>query len=162
MNDFLCFIRDTLTNTPRPARIRDRAEEDEEIQGRPVSVPSLCPPPPPPPKSHHIAPWEYDRQMYRQRNEVERLFRRLQGFRSIFSHFEQRDAPSLGFVVARITNALHNVNVLGVVLEYLLVCTVFYNPEETTNCPPPAISPTKHRYATSSLRVTFFCGRRSW
>ena len=30
-------------------------------------------------------PWEYDRAMYKRRNEIERLFRRLKGFRRIFS-----------------------------------------------------------------------------
>ena len=27
-----------------------------------------------PPKSNRLNPWEYDREMYRRRNEVERLF----------------------------------------------------------------------------------------
>jgi transposase len=31
------------------------------------------------PKSNRLDPWEYDRAMYRKRNEVERLFRRTQG-----------------------------------------------------------------------------------
>src|SRR5271154_4434802 len=34
-----------------------------------------------PPKSNRIEPWEYDRALYRKRNEIERLFRRLKGFR---------------------------------------------------------------------------------
>ena len=37
--------------------------------------------------------------MYRRRNEVERLFRRLKSFRRIFSHFEKLDAMFLGFIV---------------------------------------------------------------
>ncbi len=32
-----------------------------------------------PPLKTRIEPWEYDRQMYKRRNEVERLFRRLVG-----------------------------------------------------------------------------------
>ena len=43
-----------------------------------------------PPKSNRIEPWEYDRAMYKRLNAVERLFRRLKGFRRIFSRFEQR------------------------------------------------------------------------
>lgn len=35
--------------------------------------------------------------MYKRRNEVERLFRRLKGFRRIFSRFEKLDAMFLGF-----------------------------------------------------------------
>ena len=44
-----------------------------------------------PPKVNRITPWEYDRQMYKRRNEVERLFRRLKGFRRIFSRFDKLD-----------------------------------------------------------------------
>ena len=43
-------------------------------------------------------PWQYDRAMYRRRNEVERLFRRLKGYRRIFSRFEKLDAMFLGFL----------------------------------------------------------------
>ncbi len=37
--------------------------------------------------------------MYKRRNEIERLFRRLKGFRRIFSRFEKLDAPFHGFVL---------------------------------------------------------------
>ena len=52
-----------------------------------------------PPKSNRLAPWEYDREMYKRRNEIERLFRRLKGYRRIFSRFEKLDVIFLGFVV---------------------------------------------------------------
>ena len=52
-----------------------------------------------PPISTRILPWEYDRELYKRRNEVERLFRRLKGFRRIFSRFEKLDAIFLGFIV---------------------------------------------------------------
>jgi transposase len=45
-----------------------------------------------------IEPWEYDREMYKRRNEVERLFRRLKGYRRIFSWFEKLDLMFLGFI----------------------------------------------------------------
>ncbi len=35
----------------------------------------------------------------KRRNEIERLFRRLKGFRRIFSRFEKLDVIFLGFVV---------------------------------------------------------------
>ena len=38
-----------------------------------------------PPSSTRVSPWTYDMEMYKRRNEVERLFRRLKGFRRIFS-----------------------------------------------------------------------------
>ena len=50
------------------------------------------------PKSNRIEPWEYDRAMYKRRNEVERLFRRLKGYRRIFSRFEKLDIMFLGFI----------------------------------------------------------------
>lgn len=51
-----------------------------------------------PPSSRRLDPWEYDRAMYRRRNEVERLFRRLKGYRRIFSRFEKLDLMFIGFV----------------------------------------------------------------
>ena len=51
-----------------------------------------------PPLRNRIEPWEYNREMYKRRNEVERLFRRLKGFRRIFSRFEKLDVMFLGFI----------------------------------------------------------------
>lgn len=49
-----------------------------------------------PPVKTRIDPWEYDREMYKRRNGVERLFRQLKGYRRIFSRFEKLDAMFLG------------------------------------------------------------------
>jgi transposase len=43
-------------------------------------------------------PWEYDRALYKKRNEIERLFRRLKGFRRIFSRFEKLDVVFVAFL----------------------------------------------------------------
>ena len=51
-----------------------------------------------PPKSNRVDPWEYDRALYKKRNEIERLFRRLKGFRRIFSRFEKLDVVFLAFL----------------------------------------------------------------
>ena len=53
-----------------------------------------------PPLSTRLEPWEYDREMYKRRNEVERLFRRLKGYRRIFSRFEklELDVMFLAFI----------------------------------------------------------------
>ena len=51
-----------------------------------------------PPLSTRVNAWEYDRMMYRRRNEIERLFRRLKGFRRIFSRFEKLDVMFKGFI----------------------------------------------------------------
>ena len=50
------------------------------------------------PKVTRLSPWEYDRDMYKRRNEVERLFRRLKGYRRIFSRFEKLDVMFVGFI----------------------------------------------------------------
>ena len=52
-----------------------------------------------PPKSNRLDPWEYDKAMYRKRNEVERLFRRLKGFRRVFSRFDKLDVMFTGFIL---------------------------------------------------------------
>ncbi len=51
-----------------------------------------------PPKSNRIDPWRYDRTLYKKRNEIERLFRRMKGYRRIFSRFEKLDVVFLGFL----------------------------------------------------------------
>ena len=51
-----------------------------------------------PPKRTRLEPWEFDRVLYRRRNEVERLFRRLKGFRRIFSRFDKLDVMFLAFL----------------------------------------------------------------
>ncbi|NJM55695.1 MAG: IS5 family transposase [Verrucomicrobiae bacterium] len=48
------------------------------------------------PRAHQ--PWAYDRAMYKRRNEVERLFRRLKGFRRIFSRFDKLDVMFSAFI----------------------------------------------------------------
>ena len=51
-----------------------------------------------PPPSNRLQPWQYDKAMYRKRNEIERLFRRLKGFRRIFSRFDKLDVVFLSFL----------------------------------------------------------------
>ncbi len=51
-----------------------------------------------PPKQNRISPWDYDRAMYRRRNEIERLFRRLKGFRRILSRFDKLDVMFIAFI----------------------------------------------------------------
>ena len=60
-----------------------------------------------PPKKNRLSPWEYDKEMYKKRNEVERLFRRLKGFRRIFSRFDKLDVMFTFFIhFALIADAL--------------------------------------------------------
>jgi transposase len=56
---------------------------------------------------NRLAPWDYDRQLYRRRNEIERLFHRLKSYRRIFSRFDKLDVLFAGFIVlALIVEAL--------------------------------------------------------
>ena len=54
-----------------------------------------------------LAPWAYDRELYKRRNEVKRRFRRLRGVHRIFSRCEKLTGVFLGFnVFALIFDAL--------------------------------------------------------
>ncbi len=64
-----------------------------------------------PPKLNRLNKWEYDRELYKKRNEVERLFRRLKGFRRIFSRFEKLDSMFTAFIhFALIAEGLFYIN----------------------------------------------------
>ena len=63
------------------------------------------------PKSNRVSIWQYDKEMYKKRNEVERLFRRLKGFRRIFSRFDKLDVLFRFFInFALIVDKLISVN----------------------------------------------------
>ena len=55
-----------------------------------------------PPKSNRKQPWAYDREAYKKRNEVERLIRRLKGYRRVFSRYDKLDIER-----ARIGGEIH-------------------------------------------------------
>ena len=73
----------------------DRAYEGDETRQWALDLGYL---PVVPPKRNRVLAWEYDRAMYRRRNEVERLFRRLKGFRRVFTRFEKLDLMFLAFI----------------------------------------------------------------
>jgi transposase len=78
------------------AMIMDRAYEGDETR---KLVSELGFSPVVPPKSNRTEPWEYDKELYKKRNEVERLFRRIKGFRRIFTRFDKLDVMFMGFIV---------------------------------------------------------------
>ena len=51
-----------------------------------------------PPKSNRKNPWDYDKVLYKRRNEIERLFHLLDGFRRVFVRFEKLDIMYMAFV----------------------------------------------------------------
>jgi transposase len=75
--------------------IMDRAYEGDETR---QLVLDLGMTPVVPPKANRLIKWDYDRTIYKRRNEVERLFRRLKGYRRIFSRFEKLDVMYRAFL----------------------------------------------------------------
>ncbi len=75
--------------------LMDRAYEGNETRQLVLDLGMI---PVVPPKCNRLNPWDYDRALYKKRNEIERLFRRLKGFRRIFSRFEKLDVLFLAFL----------------------------------------------------------------
>ena len=75
--------------------LMDRAYEDDQTRQLALDFGWI---PVVPPKRTRLEPWEYDRVLYRRRNEVERLLRRLKGFRRSFSRFDKLDVMFLAFL----------------------------------------------------------------
>jgi transposase len=73
----------------------DRAYEENETLQLALDFGFL---PVAPPRPQRLEPWQYDRAMYRRRNEIDRLFRRLKGSRRIFSRFDKLDLVFLAFL----------------------------------------------------------------
>ena len=49
-------------------------------------------------QGERLIKWDNDRTIYKRRKEVERLFRRLKGYRRIFSRFEKLDVMYRAFL----------------------------------------------------------------
>ena len=51
-----------------------------------------------PPKKNRLDPWEYDIELYKRRNIIERLFRWLKEFRNVFTRYDKLDSMYLSFI----------------------------------------------------------------
>ena len=51
-----------------------------------------------PPKKNRKEPWDYDKERYKRRNEIERYFLRLKRFRKIFTRYDKLDVMFSGFI----------------------------------------------------------------
>lgn len=61
-----------------------------------------------PPKKNRLEPWEYDTELYKRRNEIERYFLRIQRFRRVFTRYEKLDVLFIGVILfAMIADALY-------------------------------------------------------
>ena len=73
------------------ALVMDRAYEGDETRGLASLLGSK---PVVPPNPQRLKPWKLDKAAYRQRNHVERLIRRLKGFRRVFTRYDKLDVLS--------------------------------------------------------------------
>lgn len=76
--------------------LMDKAYEGDEIRGL---ASSLGLEPVVPPKSNRKEPWDYDKELYKRRSDVERYFRRLKGWRRVFTRYDKLDVMYSSFVV---------------------------------------------------------------
>ena len=76
--------------------LMDRAYEDNETQ---YTASMLYFSPVVPPKKNRKDPWDYDLELYKKRNEIERLFRLLQGFRRVSCRYDKLDIMYGAFIM---------------------------------------------------------------
>ena len=83
--------------------LMDRAYKGDETRTLAVELGYM---PVVPPKAI-VDPWDYDKELYKQHNQVERLFRRIKRFRRIFTRYDKLDVIFLTFIYfALIVDAL--------------------------------------------------------
>lgn len=90
-------LLERLGPAPRPCSLlMDGAYEGNETQrlSRSLGYDPVVPPNP-----NRLEPWEYDKTLYKKRNEIERLFRRLKGFRRIATRYDKLDIMFIAFIV---------------------------------------------------------------
>ena len=88
--------------------VMDRAYEGDKMRAKAVEAGYV---PVVPPKRNRVNPWEYDTELYKRRNEIERFFLRLKRFRKIFTRYDKLDIMFCGFIYfAMIADALFSVN----------------------------------------------------
>jgi len=86
------------------ALLMDRAYEGDETRALAVSLGYA---PVVPPKSNRKEPWDYDKELYKKRNEVERFFRRYKRYRRICTRYDKLDVMFLAyFIFALIFDAI--------------------------------------------------------
>jgi transposase len=88
----LTAVGDRFTGVPVAM---DRAYEGEAT--RAVAIANGHPPVVPP-KSNRRNQWVYDKELYKGRNVVERLFRRIKEFRRICTRYDKLDTMYLAYI----------------------------------------------------------------
>ena len=75
--------------------LMDRAYEGNETR---YLVQSLGLEPVVPPLSIRTNPWTYDTELYKRRNEIERIFGRITRYRRIFTRYDKTDLMFSAFI----------------------------------------------------------------
>ena len=88
--------RKTPANEAQRYLIMDRAYEGDETRALATNLDWS---PVVPPKQNRKEPWEYDRNTYKRRNEIERFFLRIKRFRRIFTRYDKLDIMFAGFIL---------------------------------------------------------------
>ena len=81
-------LLDTIYSEEEQYLLMDRAYEDDKTRSLAVEngfIPVV------PPKRNRKELWDYDKELYKQRNEVERFFLRLKRFRKAFTRYDKLD-----------------------------------------------------------------------
>ena len=88
--------------------LMDRAYEGDSMRSKALGkgyIPIV------PPKRNRKEPWDYDKEHYKQRNEIERYFLRLKRFRKIFTRYDKLDVMFSGFIYfVMVVDAIISVN----------------------------------------------------
>lgn len=74
----------------------DRAYEDDKTRALAYEHGFL---PVVPPKINRKQPWDYDKELYKRLNEVERYFFRLKRFRKVFTRYDKLDATFIAVIM---------------------------------------------------------------
>ena len=81
-------LLETIYSEDEHYLLMDRAYEDDKtitLAQQQGFIPVV------PPKKNRQKPWEYDKELYKRRNEVERYFLRLKRFRKVFTRYDKLD-----------------------------------------------------------------------
>lgn len=94
----------SLWRSPKPDAglplLMDRAYEGDTMRQMAREAALL---PVVPPKRNRLTPWEYDRELTKRRNEIERLFRRLKAYRRLATRYDKLDLVFNAFIALALT-----------------------------------------------------------
>ena len=99
-----CLLEEMKPPAQAAYLLMDRAYEGDRTRAKSVGLGYI---PVVPPKVNRKAPWVYDKELYKKRNEIERFFLRLKRFRRVFTRYDKLDLVFSGFIYfAMIVDAL--------------------------------------------------------